>query len=201
MKTSFQLQREAPLASITPEILSPAKDSRLVSILVPVYNEEEFVATVLERIVAASLPENLEREIIVVDDGSTDSSADTVEAVSRKYPGVIRLVRAGRNRGKGAAIRAALEHARGVYCLIQDADLEHDPNEYQQLLQPLVDGVADVVYGSRFLNSQRRRVLYYWHSLANRFLTTMCNIVSDLNLTDMETGHKAFRTSLLSRLS
>ncbi len=123
-----------------------------------------------------------------------------MEAVAERYPGLIRLIRCPENRGKGAAIRAALEHATGDYCLIQDADLEYDPREYPLLLEPLLDGSADVVYGSRFLSSGRRRVLYYWHSVANRALTTLSNIISNLNLTDMETCYKAFRTPLLKSI-
>ena len=110
------------------------------------------------------------------------------------------MIRCPQNRGKGAAIRTALEHATGDYCLIQDADLEYDPEDYPLLLEPLLDGSADVVYGSRFLSSGRRRVLYYWHSVANHLLTTLCNIISNLNLTDMETCYKAFRTPLLKSI-
>lgn len=169
----------------------------LVSILVPLFNEEEFVQEALRRVIAANLPAGLLREIIVVDDGSTDDSAAAVEAVMAQHPGLIKLVRFPKNKGKGSAIRAAIDLAEGNYCLIQDSDLEYNPKEYEQLLQPLVDGVADVVYGSRFATTGRRRVLYFWHSVANRLLTTLCNIASDLNLTDIETGYKAFRTSLL----
>jgi SAM-dependent methyltransferase len=142
----------------------------------------------------------LEREIIVVDDASTDGSAELVEEFAIRRPGLIRLIRHPRNRGKGAAIRTAIEHASGDYCLIQDADLEYDPQEYQSLLAPLLDGSADVVYGSRFLSAGRRRVLYYWHSVANHALTTLCNIISNLNLTDMETCYKAFRAPLLKSI-
>jgi SAM-dependent methyltransferase len=113
---------------------------------------------------------------------------------------MIRLIRSPQNHGKGAAVRVAIEHASGDYCLIQDADLEYDPSEYHLLLEPLVDGSADVVYGSRFLSAGRRRVLYYWHSVANHALTTLCNIISNLNLTDMETCYKAFRTELLKSI-
>jgi glycosyltransferase involved in cell wall biosynthesis/phospholipid N-methyltransferase len=169
----------------------------LVSILVPLFNEEELVGEALRRAIAASLPEGLRREIIVVDDGSTDGSAAVVESIVAQHPDLVQLVRSSRNKGKGAAIRTAIDIAEGEYCLIQDADLEYNPQEYSQLLQPLVDGVADVVYGSRFASAGRRRVLYYWHTVANRFLTTLSNIASDLNLTDIETGYKAFRTSLL----
>ncbi|MGD0132216.1 MAG: glycosyltransferase [Bryobacteraceae bacterium] len=168
-----------------------------ISILVPLYNEEEFVATLLSRVIAAPLPEGFEREIIVADDGSTDGSVEEVEGVAERYPGVIRLLKSARNRGKGSALRRAIAEARGEFSIIQDADLEYNPNEYQKLLAPLVDGRADAVFGSRFMTSGERRVLYYWHSLANHLLTGMCNVFADLNLTDMETCYKAFRTSLL----
>jgi len=172
----------------------------LVSILVPLYNEAEFIRAVLERIIQAPLPTGLMREIIVVDDASTDGSPELVAEVAEQYPGLIRLIRCPKNRGKGAAIRTAIEYATGDYCLIQDADLEYNPQEYPLLLEPLVDGSADVVYGSRFLSSGRRRVLYYWHSVANHALTLLCNIISNLNLTDMETCYKAFRTALLKSI-
>ncbi len=168
-----------------------------ISILVPLYNEEEFVATLLERVLRAPLPQGFDREIIVVDDGSTDASVAEVEAVAEKYPGAIRLLKSTPNQGKGAAIRRAIAEARGEFCIIQDADLEYNPNEYGKLLGPLVDGRADAVYGSRFATSGERRVLYFWHSLANHLLTGMSNIFADLNLTDMESCYKAFRTSLL----
>jgi len=167
------------------------------SILVPLYNEEEFVATLLERVIRAPLPHGFDREIIVVDDGSTDASVAEVEAVAEKYPGAIRLLKSTPNQGKGAAIRRAIGEARGEFCIIQDADLEYNPNEYGKLLGPLVDGRADAVFGSRFATSGERRVLYFWHSLANHLLTGMCNIFADLNLTDMESCYKAFRTSLV----
>jgi glycosyltransferase involved in cell wall biosynthesis len=172
----------------------------LVSILVPLYNEEEFVGELLKRVIAAPLQDGLDREIIVVDDKSTDASVSIVEALSAQYPGMIRLLRHEHNQGKGAAIRTALNAVRGEYCLIQDADLEYDPREYPRLLGPLLDGEADAVYGSRFLSGERRRVLYYWHSVANGMLTTLCNMASDLNLTDMETCYKAFRSSLIKSI-
>lgn len=163
----------------------------------PLYNEEEFIRPLLERVLAAPLPDALEREIIVVDDCSTDGSAEIAEAVAAQVPSVIRVLRHARNQGKGAAIRTAIQAATGTYAIIQDADLEYDPREYTNLLKPMLEGTADVVYGSRFMNAGERRVLYYWHSVANHFLTTLCNMVSDLNLTDIETCYKAFRTSLL----
>ena len=172
----------------------------LVSILIPLYNEEEFIEEVISRVMAAPLPNGLEREVVVVDDGSTDDSASIVEGIAARYPGTIRLFRQPANQGKGASIRVAIDYAQGEYCLIQDSDLEYNPADYIHLLQPMADGVADVVYGSRFAAAGHRRVLYYWHSVANHVLTTLCNVVSDLNLTDMETGYKAFRTSLLKTI-
>jgi glycosyltransferase involved in cell wall biosynthesis len=173
---------------------------RKVSILVPLYNEEEFVATLLERVIAAPLPEGFDREIIVADDGSKDASVQEVEAVAEKYPGVIRLLKTTHNQGKGAALRRAIAEASGEFSIIQDADLEYNPNEYVRLLGPLVDGRADAVFGSRFATSGERRVLYFWHSLANHLLTGLCNVFADLNLTDMETCYKVFRTPLLQSI-
>ncbi len=170
-----------------------------LSVLVPLYNEEEFVAPIIARVLEAPLPDGMDREVIVVDDGSSDGSAEIVAGMAARHP-EIRLVRHERNRGKGAAIRTAIEHARGEFSIIQDADLEYDPREYVQVLRPLLEGKADVVYGSRFMIVGERRVLYFWHSVANRLLTELCNLVADLNLTDMETCYKAFRTSLLKSI-
>src|SRR5947209_3854830 len=170
--------------------------STLVSILVPLYNEEEYLEAILERVLNAPLPEGVGLEILIVDDGSTDASLEIAQTAAQSHPDKIRLIRHARNQGKGASIRTAIEQARGEFCIIQDADLEYDPREYSKLLIPLLEGKADVAYGSRFLVSEQRRVLYFWHSIANQLLTTACNIVCDLNLSDMETCYKAFRTSL-----
>ncbi len=172
----------------------------LLSILIPLYNEEEFIATLLRRVLDAPLPAGMDRELIVADDASTDGSVEVVAEIAALYPDKIRLLRTDRNGGKGSALRRAIAAARGDFSIIQDADLEYDPREYPRMLAPLLDGRADVVYGSRFLPSSERRVLYYWHSLANWMLTTMCNVVADLNLTDMETCYKAFRTPLLQSI-
>ena len=172
----------------------------LLSILVPLYNEEEFIGPLLGRVLAAPLPTGMDREIVVVDDGSTDGSGEIAEEVAATCPDRIRVIRHAINQGKGAAIRTAVEQARGDFCLIQDADLEYDPREYCHLLKPLIEGKADAVYGSRFMIVGERRVLYFWHSVANRILTELANVVADLNLTDMETGYKAFRTSLLKSI-
>jgi glycosyltransferase involved in cell wall biosynthesis len=171
-----------------------------ISVLVPLFNEEEFVGTLLEKVIAAPLPLGVELEVIVADDGSTDSSVEEVEAVAARHPGVIRLLKSERNRGKGAALRRAIMEAQGEFAIVQDADLEYDPREYPRILAPLMDGRADAVYGSRFMMAGERRVLYFWHSLANHLLTGMCNVFADLNLTDMETCYKAFRTPLLKSI-
>ena len=171
-----------------------------LSVLVPLYNEEEFVTPLLERVLAAPLPDGMTREVIVVDDGSSDGSVEAVEALLALHAGTLRLIRHPRNRGKGAAIRTAVEAATGEFTIMQDADLEYDPREYVKLLKPLLEGKADAVFGSRFLVAGERRVLYFWHALANWMLTTLCNVVADLNLTDMETCYKACRTSLLKSI-
>jgi SAM-dependent methyltransferase len=178
--------------------------SILLSILIPLYNEEEFIAALLNRVLSAPLPStghSQDRELIVVDDGSTDGSQETVNEFIAAHPSApVRVFRHGRNRGKGAAIRTAIELASGEFSIIQDADLEYDPAEYGKLLAPLLSGRADAVYGSRFASADERRVLYFWHSIANHLLTTTCNIVADLNLTDMETCYKVVRTGLLKSI-
>lgn len=172
----------------------------LVSILIPLYNEEEYIGPLLERVLAAPLGHDFHSEIVIVDDGSTDGSAEIAGEYCARYPETVRLLRHPNNRGKGAALNTALAHARGEFCVIQDADLEYDPREYPKLLAPLQEGRADAVYGSRFLVSGERRVLYFWHSVASHLLTTLCNLAADLNLSDVGSGYKAFRTSLLASI-
>ena len=171
-----------------------------VSILVPLYNEEEFIQTLLQRVVDAPYPQGTQLEIIVVNDCSTDGSSEAVQDFIARTKAPVRLVHHDRNKGKGAAIRTAIQSATGEFCIIQDADLEYDPNEYPRLLHALLEGKADAVFGSRFLISGERRVLYFWHSLANQILTLVCNIAADINLTDMETCYKAMRTSLVKTI-
>jgi glycosyltransferase involved in cell wall biosynthesis len=171
-------------------------NTRLLSILVPAYNEEEFLAASILRALEAPLPEGLESEVVAVDDGSTDCTPQILDELAAQYPGRVRVFHHKVNAGKGAAIRTALGLAMGEFAIIQDGDLEYDPSEYPKVLGPLLANKADVVYGSRFLISGERRVIYYWHALANHWLTTACNMAADLNLTDMETCYKAFRTTL-----
>jgi glycosyltransferase involved in cell wall biosynthesis len=171
-----------------------------LSVLIPVFNEEDWIAAVIQRVLDAPLEEDVGLEIVVVDDGSTDGTAEALEQMQVRCGQTLKIVRHPHNRGKGAAIRTALAHASGEFAVIQDSDLEYSPRDLPQLLRPLFEGHADAVFGSRFVASGERRVLYFWHALANHFLTTACNMVADLNLTDMETGYKAFRLSLVQSI-
>ena len=171
-----------------------------MSILIPVFNEHYFVEQVIDQVLKAPLPSGIERELVVVDDGSTDGTGHLLKQAADKYPDVIRLYFHSANRGKGAAIRTAIQHATGDICIIQDADLEYDPQDYEKLLRPILAGDADVVYGSRFLPSAYRRVLFFWHALGNGLLTTLSNLFTNLNLTDMETCYKAAKSSILKSI-
>ncbi len=168
-----------------------------LSILIPVYNERAYLPRCLERVLAAPLPPGLDREVILVDDASTDGTSDLVRELAARHPGVVRAFAQPVNQGKGAALRRAIQEMRGQYAIFQDADLEYDPNEYGDVVRPLLDGRADVVYGSRFASRHTRRVLNYHHELGNRLLTFISNWLTGLNLTDMETCYKAFRAGLL----
>lgn len=168
-----------------------------VSIVIPCYNEVNTIEMLLQRVLAVALPG--EREIVIVDDFSTDGTRDYLR--QRDGQDGIRVVLQARNQGKGAALRTGFAHATGEVIIIQDADLEYDPNDYPRLLRPFVDGKADVVYGSRFAGGETHRVLYFWHSMGNKFLTLLSNMFTDLNLTDMEVGYKVFRRSLLEKIT
>jgi glycosyltransferase involved in cell wall biosynthesis len=169
----------------------------LLSVIVPVYNERVTIRPLLEQVKAAPF----RKEVIVVDDGSTDGTREEVEALRREGGLLDRVILQERNQGKGAALRAGFAAAGGDVVLIQDADLEYDPQEYAKLVAPIVDGRADVVYGSRFLTGMAHRVLFFWHSVANRCLTLLSNMLTDLNLTDMETCYKVFRAEVLREIT
>ncbi|HOV98228.1 MAG TPA: glycosyltransferase family 2 protein [Bacteroidota bacterium] len=172
----------------------------LVSIIIPVYNEVNFIEETLQEVSLVRLDSlNLEKEIIVVDDSSTDGTYEKLLQLKDKYPIVI--LRHEHNLGKGAALHTGFKHSKGEIIIIQDADLEYSPEEYPNLLEPIIHGRADVVYGSRFVSSQAKRVLYFWHSVGNKFLTVLCNMVTDLNLSDMETGYKVFKSSIIKSLT
>ncbi|MBP7275349.1 MAG: glycosyltransferase family 2 protein [Kiritimatiellae bacterium] len=169
----------------------------LLSILMPVYNEERLLPECVARVCGAPLPESMEREIVMVEDGSSDGTRAVVERMAEERPGIVRAFYQPRNMGKGAAIRRAIQEMRGDFAIFQDADLEYDPQEYSMLLEPLLHRGADVVYGSRFSARTSRRILNYHHELGNKFLTACSNWFTGLNLTDMETCYKAFRSDLL----
>jgi len=170
------------------------RDAPVLSVIVPCFNEHATVRELLERVLAVPIS----KEIIVVDDASTDRSAEAVGAMASSEP-AIRLLRQARNQGKGAALRRGFEEARGEVVIVQDADLEYDPREYQSMIQPILDGDADVVYGSRF-EGHPRRVMFYWHTLGNQLLTWLSNITTNLNLTDMECCYKAFRREVIQSM-
>lgn len=169
-----------------------------LSIVIPVYNEKNFIRTIIERVKASDIGD-IEKEIILVDDFSTDGTRDVLKAEIE--PLVQKVIYKERNQGKGAALRTGFQHASGDYVIIQDADLEYDPDEYSVLLAPLVQGKADVVYGSRFVGGAPHRVLFFWHSVGNRFLTLLSNMFTNLNLTDMECCYKLFRREVLNSLT
>jgi glycosyltransferase involved in cell wall biosynthesis len=171
-----------------------------LSVVVPVYNERFLVAELVHRVLAVSAPEIREMEILLVDDGSKDGSLDILRGLAAQHPDRIRLLEQGKNQGKGAAIRRGIAEATGDLIIFQDADLEYDPRDYPRLIRPFLEDGADVVYGSRFLPSERRRVLNYRHTLGNQLLTRFSNWLTDLNLTDMETCYKVFRAPLLKSI-
>ena len=165
-----------------------------LSVVMPCYNEADTLAGAIERVLESPFA----REVIVVDDGSTDGSLE----VARKIDDERVLVMAHeRNQGKGAALRTGFARATSPFVVVQDADFEYDPADYGRLLEPLLDGRADVVYGSRFMGGEPHRVLHFWHSIGNKVLTVLSNVMTDLNLTDMETGYKAFRREVLEGLT
>lgn len=167
-----------------------------VSVVVPCYNESETIEAIIQRI--RDVPLCIEREIIIVDDCSTDGTRRLLAGLENEKD--VRVIYQPYNRGKGAALHCGFDAATGDIVLIQDADLEYDPMEYPKLLQPILDGKADVVYGSRFIGGESHRVLYFWHSLGNKFLTLLSNMFTNLNLTDMEVCYKVFKKSVLDEI-
>ncbi len=169
-----------------------------LSIVIPVYNERQLLPQIIDLVRNAPLPDGVERQIILVDDGSTDGTIDVLRKLATDHSD-LKVYFQQVNQGKGAALRRGFKEATGDIVMVQDADLEYDPNDYPQLLAPLLNDEADVVYGTRFLGGTHR-VLYYWHSVGNRILTTLSNMFTNLNLTDMECCYKLFKREVLARL-
>ncbi len=172
-----------------------------LTIVIPIYNEARTVPQVLDLLRGLQLVNDIGKEIILVDDCSTDDSAAIVRAYAGAHPALrLCLLEHATNQGKGAALRTGIREATGDYVIVQDADLEYDPEEYNLLIKPVLKGFADVVFGSRFMGGQPHRILFFWHSIGNAVLTFLSNMTTDLNLTDMETGYKLFRRDILQGL-
>jgi glycosyltransferase involved in cell wall biosynthesis len=193
----------APTSSVNHGFAPQAATAQITkaSIVIPVYNEEATVQHLVGLVVNAELPNGVRREIICVNDCSTDGTGKKLDELAGLFPQCdFQIVHKPVNQGKGAALRDGFKKAAGDVVIVQDADLEYDPADYLKLLQPIMDGKADVVYGSRFIG-EPHRVLYYWHTLGNRFLTAFSNMFTNLNLTDMEVCYKVFRKSVLDRIN
>lgn len=172
-----------------------------LSVIIPAYNEAPTIHLILNKVIATELLFGIEKEIIVVNDCSTDATAEVMQRFADENPGIkILTYNQPVNQGKGAAIHKGIELATGDYVIIQDADLEYDPIDYNLLLKPMFDGVADVVYGSRFMGMGPHRILFFWHSIGNQFLTFLSNMFTNLNLTDMETCYKMFRADIIKKV-
>lgn len=175
--------------------------SGTLSILIPAYNEAKTIHLILDKVLAVELPGQLKKEIVIVNDCSKDGTKEAIENYFSSKSGInYKLLNQPVNMGKGAAIHKAIELATGDYLIVQDADMEYDPNEYTILLNPILNGFADVVYGSRFVGDKPHRILFFWHSLGNKFLTFLSNMFNNLNLTDMETCYKVFKADVIKNI-
>jgi glycosyltransferase involved in cell wall biosynthesis len=173
----------------------------MLSIIVPVFNEEKTITIILDKLLSLSLLNNLDKEIVVVNDCSTDNSDKIInDYLAKHVDSNISYYTHELNQGKGAALHTGIRNAKGAYITIQDADLEYDPEEYNILLAPILNGLADVVYGSRFIGGKPHRILFFWHTIGNKFLTFISNMLSNLNLTDMETCYKVFKAEVIKGL-
>ena len=172
-----------------------------LSIVIPVYNEAKTIHLILDKIKAASIINDIKKEIIIVNDCSTDNTEEAIQLYLTANPSIhISYFKHDVNKGKGAALHTGISKATGEFLIIQDADLEYDPQEYNSLLLPILNGHADIVYGSRFMGGNAHRVLFFWHTIGNKFLTTLSNMFANLNLTDMETCYKLFNTKIIQSI-
>jgi glycosyltransferase involved in cell wall biosynthesis len=177
-------------------------EMQMLSIVIPAYNEAKTIRAVLEKVVDVDLIRGIKKEIIIVDDCSSDRTAEAIAKFQRENPCLnIKSIKHSVNRGKGAALRTGISAATGNFVIVQDADLEYDPRQYNLLLQPMIEGFADVVYGSRFIGGDPHRILFFWHTIGNRFLTFLSNMLCNLNLTDMETCYKLFRSDIIKSVT